>query len=339
MNKKEMMMFARSIVRDTQFLDAHFIRYLNMAYRDVARQYIIPRLNAGDPVELNAVSGSTQEYYLPYDFCSTIGFTDSSGRTLDVLPSSDRVQFNEYDALGSFVQFYEFASSNITPLLDSGSTPNTISITNRSTTVTCTASVFTEAHIGQWLLPLARNTTSGAGNPEDYAYLIDDTAGTTALPTATCTLARPFRGVLLDSGSVDNLSTGYFEVLPRNTPIVRIWGNNTQDSTAPTINCEYQRVPSKLANDEDVPEEQRLSEALVYMAIQMAGWAYREAFSVKAANQMISTTLSNFQTAKDFDKNLVRNYIVGNPNGRSYSQIAGMRMGHGYAFRGNNIRY
>lgn len=339
MNVREQKIFARSIVRDSQFLDAHFLRFLNLAYRDVARQYIIPRLNAGDAVTLGAVSGSTQKYYLPYDFERTIAFFDSNNRSLDVIPSEDVHQWGEYNSFGSFVQFYEFTSVNVSPLVSSGSTPNTISITNRGTTVTCSAAVFTDEHVGEWLLPTGQNSTASSANPEDYGYLISATTGTVAVPVTTCTIARPFRGVIADTGTVGDLTTGYFEILPRNTPIIRIWGTNTNITTAPTIQCEYQRKPSKLANDEDIPEESRLSEALVYMAIKMAGWAYREAFVVKTSDQTIQSALASFQTVKDFDKNLVHNFLVGNPNGRSYSQISGMRMGYGYAYRGSGIRY
>lgn len=329
-----MRLFAKSLVGDGQMLDAHFVRWTNAAYRIVSRDYVIPKLNAGDSVTLKAVTGSTQKYYLPYDFQRVISFFDDNYRSLDVLPSEDVRQYGEYNSLGSFVQFYEYTSTNITPLAESGATPVLIAIPNRSTTVTASGGTpFTSAMAtdGEWILPIDRNTAAGAANPEDYGYKIATFTSTTVV-----VLARPFRGTLSDGGSVGSLTTGYFEVRPRNTPIVRIWGD---PGTAVDINLEYQRKPSKLANDEDTPEEDRLSESLTYMAIDMAGWRYREAFMAKRAQNAIAQTLSSFEKSKDYDKRLIHNYITGNPNGRSYSQIAGNRLGSHRQFSHRGIRY
>lgn len=323
---------ARSLIRDQQLIDAHFIRWVNAAYRNFARLVIVPKLNSGDPVELIVVDGSTQRFYLPYDFVRAISFYDSGGRTLDILPSEDVRQINEYGSLGSFTQFYEHNSANVDPVYNSVDAAVTIEIDNRSTLATTSSAILIDDYIGEWILPINRNTTAGSGNPEDYGYLISD------VPTSsTLTLARPFRGVISDSGSIGDLSTSYFEIRPRNTPIIRIWGD---PGTEATINCEYQRTPSKIANDEDIPEEPRLSEAIVYEAIKMAGWSYKDSFQVKIGQDAVSSTLSSFQKSKDFDRLLIRNYIVGNPNARTYSQGIGTRhIGMDYDYSPRGIRY
>lgn len=342
MNVREMRILARSIIRENQIIDSHLIRYLNLAYREISRSIIVNRLNAGEPVELVGVTSQTQSFYLPYDFSRVISFFDSNNRSLDILPSEDVRQMNEYNALGTFVQFYEYKSANISPLYDSYAATVTCGISNRGTTVTASSAVFTDAHIGEWLLPIANNSTAGAGNPEDYAYLISDTAGTTAAPSTTCTLARPFRGVISDSGTVSDLTTGYFEIRPRNTPIIKIWGTNSD--TAPTIYCEYQRVPSKLANDEDIMEEPRLAEAVVFKAVLMAGWAFREENVFKMADAKIRESTDAFEKSKNFDMKLIHNFIVGNPMARSHGMISGLRVGGGpggagWAYSHGSIRY
>ena len=331
-----MKILAKSLVRESVYMDAHFLRFLNAAYREVSRLYVIPRLNNGESIELVEVTGSTQEFYLPYDHSRIISFRDSTGRSLDVLPSEDVRQFNEYNALGAFVAFYEYYGVNDTPLYNSASASVTCGIPNRSTTVTASSAIFTDAHVGEWLLPLDRNTSSSSSNPEDYGYLISATSGTTAVPTTTCTISRPFRGVISDAGSVGDMTTAYFEIRPRGCPMVRIWGNA---SAAPTIYAEYQRVPSKLANNEDIPEEPRICEALVYKSIQMAGWAFRETYMVKTAQERVLEALAGFQKSKDFDKRLIHNFLTANPQGRSYTQIGGRRMGQGWAYSHGSIRY
>ncbi len=335
MNVREMRLKARSLIRENQVMDAHFLRFLNSAYREISRAYIIPRLHSGS-VTLTVVSGSTQNFYLPYDHSRVISFYDSNGRSLDVLRSEDVRQFNEYNALGSFVCFYEYSGVNLTPLYDSVAASVTCAIANRGTTVTASSAIFTSAHVGEWLLPLDYNTSSSAGNPEDYAYLISATTGTTAVPVTTCTLTRPFRGVISDAGAVGSMTTAYFQVRPVNTPIIRIWG---LAGSAPTVYCEYQRVPSKLANNEDVPEEPRLCEALVYRAIQLSGWGFRDAFMVKTAQDKINEALGAFQTCKDYDKKQIHNFLTANPQNRTYSQIAGRHVGQGYAYSHGGIRY
>ncbi len=319
MNLREQKLLAKSIIRDTSLIDAHYVRWANEAYRTLTRKLIIPRLNNGAIVALIPVAGSTQNFYLPYDHSRTINFQDSTGRNLDPIPSEDVQAFGEYNSFGSYVAFYELLGANVTPLAESGATPITIGITNRSKTVTASAPIFTAAMVGEWLLPTGRNTAGGASNPEDYGYRIAAFTSTTVV-----TLERPFRGVLSDAGTTGDLTTGYFEVRPQNQPIARIWGD---PGAAGTISIAYQRNPSKMANDEDTPEETRLSEAIVHSAIGMAGWAYKDAFTVKVARDAIADAYSSFQTVKDFDMKLVRNFITGNPNSRSYSQIAGNRLG------------
>jgi hypothetical protein len=326
MNLREQKLFAKSQVGDQQLIDAHFVRWINLAYREIARQVIIPRLNNGNQVTLVVVPGSTQRFFLPYDFSKVISFQDQNFRSLDPILSEDVRQFGEYNSFGTFAQFFEHNGVNQTPLLDSGSTPDTIGIPNRSTTVTASSAIFTDAHVGEWLLPTARNTTTGAGNPEDYAYQILSTSGTVAVPALTCTISVPFRGVLSDGGSSGDLTTSYFEIRPRNTPIIRIWGD-PGSTTGVAIKVEYQRVPLKLANDEDIPEEPRLAEAIVHKAMQMAGIAYRQGFMVQAAKDMVMNSLSSFQTVKDFDKQLIHNFLTANPNSRGYSQISGRHLG------------
>lgn len=331
MNVREMNIYARSIVRDQQLLGAHFLRWINLAYREIAREYVIPRLKNGEPVTLVAVSGSTQQYYLPYDFSRVISFFDSNGRSLDPLRSEDVRQYGEYNTLGTFVAFYEYSGVNQTPLLQSGVAPNTISITNRGTTVTASAAVFLDAHVGEWLLPLDRNTAATPSNPEDYAYKIASKTSTTVVE-----LTLPFRGVLSDAGVVGNLATSYFEVRPRGTPIMKIWGD---PGAAATVKTEYQRIPSKLANNEDIPEDPRLSEAIVHRAIEMAGWSYKEGYNVKKAQQAVMTSLAAYQTTKDFDKLLIHNFVQSNPNGRSHSMLGGRHMGSWNSFESSGIRY
>lgn len=340
MNLAQMKIFARSLIRDKALIDAHFIRWVNVAYKTIARSLVIPRLNAGDPVVLVAVSGSTQKFYLPYDFQKTIAFFDSTGRSLDIMLSEDVRQFGEYNSFGSFVQFYEFTSANITPLYDSIAQGTTLSITNKSTTATASSAIFTSAHVGEWLLPLDVNTTAGASNPEDFGYLIASTTGTVAVPSATCVLARPFRGTLSDGGTVGDLATARFEIRPRNVPICRIWGDPGSSSPSAVINIEYQRNPSKLANDEDTPEEDRLSEAIVYSAINLAGWAYQNAFQVQNAAKAISESTASFVHSKDFDRLLIRNFMTSNPMIRQYSQgVVGRHMGMHDVFSTSSIRY
>lgn len=314
-------------------IDAHFNRWINIAYREMARQYIIPRLHSGNPVALTIVPGSTQRYFLPYDFSRAIAFFDSNNRSLDVIPNEDVRQFGEYNSFGSFVQYYEYHGVNQTVLADSGATPITIGVANRDTTVTASGAVFTSAMVGEYLLPLARNTATGLGNPEDYAYKIASFTSTTVV-----VLATPFRGVLADAGTVSDLVTSYFQVRPIGTPIIRIWGDPGA-STTPTINLEYQKVPAKLANDEDSPEEDRLSEALVYKAIDLAGWAYLNAFMVKKAQEVIANSLGAFQTVKDFDRKLIHNFLQSNPMARSYSMLAGQRMGMGWDYSFGSVKY
>lgn len=326
MNVAEMKILARTLVREHQFIDAHFIRFLNLAYREFARGFIIPRLNAGPAVTLPQISGETQRFMLPYDHSRVISFFDANNRSLDVLPSEDVRQYGEYNSLGSFVQFYEYTFASIAPLYDSAAVTVTLGISNRGVTATASSPIFTSAHVGEWLLPINRNSVAGSSNPEDCAYLISATAGTVAAPSATCTLARPFRGVLSDAGTVSDLTTGYFEIRPRNTPIIRIWGDPGSSNTA-TISAEYQRVPSKLANPEDVPEESRLCEAMVFKAIMLAGIVFKEPFLVKTSTEKISESLSVFQTTKDFDKNLIHNFISGNPMSRSHGMLAGRHLG------------
>lgn len=343
MNVQQMRILARSLTRDWSLLEAHFLRFINLAYTEFARQLIIPKLNSGEPVELSLVSTtvpdtSSARFVLPYDFCRSIAFFDGNKRSMDVFPSEDVRQVNEYDGLGSFTQFYEHTSAIITPLYDSVSAGTTVAITNRSTTATASSAIFTDAHVGEWLLPINLNTTATAGNPEDYAYRIASTTGTVASPSTTCTLERPFRGVLTDSGSITDLSTSRFEIRPRNSPVIRIWGK-TGTNPSVTIYSEYQRTPSKLANPEDIPEEPRLCEAIVFRAIMLAGVAFREAFLVKSAEAKIAESLSAFQTAKDFDRMLIRNFVIGNPNSRSHGEYGGMRMGGGFTTQHGGIRY
>lgn len=328
-----MRLFARSIIRDAQLLEAFFLRWINIAHRQISREYIIPALNNGDPVALTpiAVSNTNQKFYLPYDFSAVISFQDQTSRSLDPILSLDVRQYGEYNSFGTFVAFYEYCSSNITPLADSGNTPITLAITNRSTTATASAAVFASTHVGEWLLPLERNTVAGLGNPEDYAYLISAFTSTTVV-----TLARPFRGVLNDDGSVSNLATSYFEVRPRNTRIVRVWG---QPGSTTTINLEYQRKPSKLANDEDVPEDERLSEAIVLKAIELAGWAYQNAFHAKKSPAELARALAGYVLVSERDKLLIHNFITSNPNNRSYSQLGGGHMGQMDRYDTSGINY
>lgn len=340
MNVHEMALYAKSLIRDAQLIDAHFERWLNMAYRQIASDLIIPRLHSGDQVELVQVTDSTNQFYCPYDYQRTISFVDENARSLDPILSKDLRQFGEYNTLGTFVQFYEHASVNITPLYNSFGASVTCTMNNRSLTVTASSAIFTSAHVGEWLLPIDRNSTAGSSNPEDYGYLIASTAGTVAVPSTTCTLARPFRGATSDGGVVGNVTTGYFEIRPRNTPIIRIWGDPGTTDTNITINMEYQRIPSKLANDEDVPEEPRLCAAMVHQAIQSAGWAYQNAFTVKQGEMMIAKALSEFKSSKEFDRELVHNFLVANPMSRSYSMVSGRHMGRGGRFIGSpSIRY
>lgn len=280
---------------------------------------------------LTAVSGSTQRFVLPYDYAAVIAFVDGNGRSLDPIPSMDVRQFGEYNSFGSFVAFFENNAPVGTPLTDSGSTPITIGIPNRSTTVTASAAVFTSSHVGEWLLPIDRNTASTFSSPEDYGYRIASLTDSTHVE-----LERPFRGVLSDAGTVGDLTTSYFEIRPRQTKTVRIWGDPGSTST---IKLEYQRTPSKLANFEDIPEEPRLSEALVYSAIQLAGISYREAFIVKTANDKIAQALSGFRSVKDRDRELVHNFLTSNPMARGYSQISGNHMGSADRYSGGSIRY
>lgn len=333
MDVRSMRTMAFSIVRDSNLLDAHFLRWLNMAYRQMSREYIIPALAHGDQLPLVVVTGSTQKFYLPYDFSAIISMTDQNERSLDPIPSLDVRQYGEYNSFGSFVAFYEYCSSNVTPLADSGSSPITISINNRSKTVTASAPVFTTADEmeGEFLLPLNRNSTAGAASTEDYGYRINTFTSTTVVE-----LERSFRGVISNSGSVGDLTTGYFEVRPKNTKIIRIWGDPAADDT---INLEYQRIPSMLSNDEDIPEEPRLCEAMVYKAIDLAGWAYQNAFHAKKAPAVIQEALSQFRTVAERDRLLIHNFITSNPNNRSYSQIGGIRAGRLDRFSGRGTRY
>lgn len=323
---------AFSIINDQQKLDAHFLRWINIAHRQMTRDLLIPSLNCGDPVDLVAVTGSTQKYYLPYDFNSIIAVIDENGRSLDPIPSMDVSQFGEYNSFGSFACFYEKSSSNVTPLAESGSTPVLIGIPNRSSTVTATGGTpFTAAMAGEYILPVARNTTAGAGNPEDYAYRIATFTSTTVV-----VLERTFRGVLSNAGDVSDLTTGYFEVRPRNTKIITIWGD---PGSSAVISIKYQRVPSKLANDEDIPEDPTMSEAIVYKAIELAGWSYQNGFHAKKAPIAIAEATSQFKTAKDRDKELQHNFLTSNPNNRSYSQIGGIRLGGQDRLGGHGVRY
>lgn len=334
MNVGEMRVFARSLVRDNQFLTAHFVRFLNMAYRQVASEYMIPRLYSGDQVVLSAVSGSTNQFYLPYDFQRTISFVDPTGRSLDPIKSEDVRQFGEYNTFGSFVQFYECNSVSIDALYDSFTASVTCTIVNGSKTVTASSAVFTSAHPDEWLLPL--NRISGNPNPDDFAYKIASTSGTVAVPVTTCTLERPFKGTLSDAGTVGNFTAGYFQIRPQNTPIIRIWGDPGDDEE---ISIEYQRVPTKLSNEYDAPEDVRLSMVLVYKAIELAGVAYQNGFMVKKSMNDVAQTLSQYQTSKDFDKHLIHNFLTTNPNVRGYSQnVVGRHIGQG-SYSTNGIRY
>jgi hypothetical protein len=119
---------------------------------------------------------------------------------------------------------------------------------------------------------------------------------------------------------------------------VRIWGDPGAEDT---ISLEYQRKPSKLANPEDVPEDERISEALVYMAIDLAGWAYQNGFHAKKAQVAIAQALGQFQSVKDRDRELVRNFFTSNPTNRSYSEIGGIHMGNmdRYSGASGDIRY
>jgi hypothetical protein len=332
-----MSIMAKSLLRDNQMVDAHLLRWINAAYRMFCREYVIPRLNNGDQVELVQISGSTQNFLVPYDFIRPIAFTDSTGRHMDVLPSEDVRQFGEYNTFGSFVQFYEYNAVNLAPLYDSFANSVTLGIPNRSKIATASASIFTDEHVGEWLLPIDRNTQAGVGNPEDYAYRIASTAGTVAVPSATCTLEKAFRGVLTDSGTVTDLTTGYFYIRPPNQPILRIWGD--PGAAAITLYAEYQRQPSKLANAEDIPEEPRLGEAIVYQAIDLGGWAYREAFTARKALTAIADALSGYRKSRDFDQKMVHNFLIGNPNARSYAQVAGNRMGGMDRYSATGINY
>ncbi len=336
-------MLCKSLVKDSQMIDAHYNRWVNFCYREVARKFIIPRLNNGNQVALTlvtdtAIASSTQTnaYFLPYDFSKTIAFFDSTGRSLDPIKSSDVRAFGEFNTFGGFAQFFEQNLASFNALVDPGSA-TTISISNRGTTVTASGAIFTSAHVGQWLLPLARNTSASAGNPENYSYLIASTAGTVLSPSTACVLTRPFRGVTSDSGSTGDLTTGYFQIRPVNTPIIRIWGDPGATGYTPYI--EYQRTPSKLANPEDVPEDPRVAEALVHMVIAKAGFAYRDSFMSQNAAHLIADSLSDFKTVKDWDKELIHNFLTANPQCRSYSQTAGRHMGQsgGISYRG--IRY
>lgn len=338
-----MRIFCRTLVREWSLLDAHMLRFLNAAYREFARTYVIPRLSAGEPVTLNTVSdtiadGSSARYILPYDHEKCLAFFDGNGRNLDVLPSTDVRAFDEYGSLGSFVQFYEYQSGVVTPLYDSVSASVTLGIPNRSTTATASSAIFTDEHVGEWLLPIHRNTATAAANPENYAYRIASTSGTVAAPSTTCTLERPFRGVLSDAGAISDLTTGYFEIRPRASPIIRIWGAQTSTDDL-TIRAEYQRTPSKLANPEDIPEEPRLAEALCYKTILLSGVAFREAFQVKIAEAKIAEALGGFRSSSEFDRLQIRNFIVGNPNARSYSELGANRLGFGYATTHGGVRY
>lgn len=335
MNLREMKRYAISLVRDQQMIDAHFVRWINFAYREFARQLIVPRLNSGDQIDLTIVPGSTNKYFLPYDYSKTIAFCDGTGRSLDPIKSEDVRQFGEYNTFGAFVQFFEQSQANFTPLADSGVTPITIGIPNRSRTVTASASIFTVDMIGEWLLPTARNTAAAASNPEDYAYLISGFTSDTIV-----TIQRPFRGVLSDAGNTGDLTTGYFEVRPNNTPIIRIWGAPSSDAPATVIKIEYQRVPSKLANDEDIPEEPRLSEAIVHKAIEKAGLAYRQGFVVQTGMKIVQESVAAFQTVEQFDKLLIHNFLTSNPMVRGYSQIGGRHISSSMMDRDSSgIRY
>jgi hypothetical protein len=140
-----------------------------------------------------------------------------------------------------------------------------------------------------------------------------------------------------DGGTVGNITTSYFEIRPRNTPIIRIWGD-PGSSTTETIKVEYQRKPSKLANDEDIMEEPRLAHAVVFQAIKLAGWAYKQTFSVSTSEKAILEALSSFQASKDFDKQLIHNFLTSNPMNRGYSQISGRHMGRSQ-YSTSGIRY
>lgn len=333
MNLREMRLLARSLVRDNVILDAHFNRWVNTAYRDISRTFIVPRLHSGDGIALEQVSGSTDKYYLPYDFERVISFYDSNGRSLDPIPSEDVQQFGEYNSFGSFVQFYEHNSNAGTALYSSVASGTTVSLTVGSTAVSVSAAVLTSAHEDEFLLPLASGTAA-VPNPENYAYKI-----TSIDSTSTATLETPFRGATQDSGANVNITANYFEIRPQNTPILSIKGN-PGSSTTYTIYVKYQRKPKKLASDSDIPEDDRLAEAIVHKAISLAGMSYRSDFDVKASNANIAASLAGYQTSKDFDKMLIHNYVQGNPNVRTYGQGLGTRhMGMYSSYSGSSIQY
>lgn len=121
-----------------------------------------------------------------------------------------------------------------------------VSVTNKSTTLTGVGTTFTSAMVGKWIVIGYSSTTgaSGAG----YAYKISEFTNTT-----TMTLAEPYRGTTLDQAA--------YEIEPAGSLMLQFAPTFTEYGK--TVRYSWYRQPRRLFNPEDILEVDNLADSLI----------------------------------------------------------------------------
>jgi hypothetical protein len=254
MNLAEMIQFVKSKGRINQSdLDEVIKLDINTAYSQLCRKREFVELRV-DNEELETVAGQ-RLYTAPYPIVSIVrdsvryDVTDSSpGSIIRIVEGTETMHYRASSASTAAPQSVGLTSGSGSALYSEG----TASVTNRDVTVSVSVGTWNSDFAGEWI---TFGADSASNNGGDYGYLIESATA------STITLATPYRGPSL-TGAAYSIRPGSGR---------RIAFDPTFTEGGKSVVYSWQRKPARLYNDEDVPEVDRLCEAVCWKALAENG--------------------------------------------------------------------
>lgn len=230
-------------------MDSFIERSINRHYRTMVKGRAYPQLMVRDE-EFTTTDGDTA-YITPYPILAIADNSvlydvdaDGNGCQIDLLKDEkilDRT-INNYSTQSTRPYACMLYGRSGAPYYNFGS----ITVTNKSTTVTGVTTTFTSAMVGKWITIGYSSTTgaSGAG----YAYKISAVGSATSL-----TLSEAYRGTSLVQAA--------YEIGPAGSLMLQFAPTFTEYGK--TVRYSWYRQPRRLFNEEDTIEVSNLGDALV----------------------------------------------------------------------------
>ena len=239
-------------------LDGLIVNQINLQYGMLCEKRAWRELQVDD-ASFVTVRPDQRLYPMPYVMSDIL--TDSLRYDYQANVQQGDIINNATGQSGQFYRTYGTASSPMNWQITGGTgvalySTGTVSISNRGTAVTGSATTFPPTCAGEYIVFHGSAATAGlvsGVNGYDYGYKIASYSSATSI-----TLAEPYRG--------PDLAAVRFEIRPANNPQL-IFDPSFSDGGGKTVQFAYKRKPRRLYNDEDTPEVDPLSMTVVYQVL------------------------------------------------------------------------